>query len=136
MIMKAKFVTEGIKAAEKSQPIEKIEREEKPRPQRPFKEVKGIQDKYYQNFEIYQEAVQRHPFVETIVEKIFHVVPNYLHQIQEDKRGVTVWCHNSCGLYFSNQEMADLLIQHRVSFQVPGNQEYTFSISINFEKEW
>jgi len=94
--MRAKSVNEDIgtrktpgKAyAQEFEPHEYIEKPK--REQHPFKEVKGIENKYYRNFEIYQEAVERHPFVETIVEKIFHVVPNYLHQIQEDKKGVTV----------------------------------------------
>ena len=143
--MRAKTVNEDIgarKSIKKEYPaeVEPLEYVEKPkRPQRPFVEIKGITGDDRRNAQLYEGIVERHPFVKTIAEDIFHIVPSYgLWQIQEDGRGVTLWCGRarSMGAYFNDQTKMDLLIDHKVSFQVPGNQDYAYSLSINYEKEW
>ena len=91
------------------------------------------------NFKRYEEIVSRKPYVKEIVEDILSCSPRYrIDKVDEDDKGrITLWISKSGSMtvYFTKPEeiqygLNDLLLKHKVSIQVPGNQDYGFTISI------
>ena len=85
-------------------------------------------------FQQYEMIIESKPWVKTIIEDILLIVPRYrLDKIDIEENRVSMWISKfgSMGIYFRRPEEIELLLKHKVSIQVPGNQEYGFSLSIN-----
>ena len=91
---------------------------------------------YMAQREKYNEIVSRKPYMKTILEDILKTTPEYrLSQIREDENRIVFWFANSgsMALYFGYAEHLKLMTKYDVYIQVPGNQTYSFSVSINNE---
>jgi hypothetical protein len=85
-------------------------------------------------FQQYEMIIESKPWVKTIIEDILLIVPRYrLDKIDIEENRISMWISKfgSMGIYFRRPEEIELLLKHKVSIQVPGNQEYGFSLSIN-----
>ena len=131
--MKAKFIYEDLKVL-KGPSEEEINKQ--------IEEIKNsiIDEKLSEreNYQLYQRLIMVYPHVKTIMEDIYGIYPNYrIDSIRKDKRRISFWIvqSGSCTVYYNNIKKLEVLEKYRVMFQVPGNQEYSFSISMNTEIE-
>ena len=83
------------------------------------------------NFKVYEEILVRYPYMKEIIEESFKIgSPDYsLHDISNSSKNIVFYFDRSCGVNFKNQNKN--LSKYNVRLQVPGNAEYSFSISIN-----
>jgi len=97
------------------------------------------QHDYMKNWETYQRIIGEKPYIKVILEDILQTTPQYrINQIREYENGhVTFWFSNSGGmfLYFGKERSLvlahlDLLTEHAVQIQFPGNQNYGFTVAI------
>lgn len=85
------------------------------------------------NYDSYKEAVKMFPFIKDILEDILGTTPQYrLVQLSQDHNRMTFWFSKYGSMHLSCRSEADMetLINHKVTIQYPGNQEYGFSISM------
>jgi hypothetical protein len=81
-----------------------------------------------ENFKEYEELCKIYPHFKTILEDKLLTVPRYaISSIRDQNDSVTFFMNQSFGVSKSGY---DLLKKHDVFIQVPGNQDFTFSVSI------
>lgn len=83
------------------------------------------------NSRAYKEIIKDFPHMEYILTNMYVSTDYALHNIWDSQERIVFYFNQSMALYFKNQEVIDLLLKYKTSMQVPGNQEYTFSISID-----
>ena len=83
------------------------------------------------NFEVYEEIIQVYPHMQSIIEDSFKVSsPEYVIQnIMDTDKRIVFYFNQSCGISFKKLDTD--LSKYGVSFQLPGNTKYNFSISIH-----
>jgi hypothetical protein len=83
------------------------------------------------NFEIYEEIIQVYPHMQGIIEDGFKVgSPEYvIRNIRDAGKYIVFYFNQSCGISF--KRLSNDLTKYGVSFQLPGNTDYNFSISID-----
>lgn len=89
-----------------------------------------------QLFEEYKDLDDKFPQMEIrpIIEEALKASPRYaLHSISEYENDVVFRFHQSFAVYYGSY---DLLKKHSVCIQVPGNEDYTFSVSIKKQESW
>jgi hypothetical protein len=97
----------------------------------------ALNDHYDNNYDLYKILVSEHPPMKLILETILKTSPeNRIEQIREEKDRIVFWFSNfgSMAIYFGNKQFMDLMRLYDVYIQVPGNQTYSFSVSINKEQ--
>lgn len=85
------------------------------------------------NYESYKEAISMFPFIKDILEDILGTTPQYrLIQMNQDHQRMTFWFSKYGSMQLSCRSEADMemLMNHKVTIQYPGNQDYGFSISM------
>jgi len=122
-------------------------------PGRPDEEIWGFlkQDSWKYNvndehmmFDLYHKLIQERPYIKIILEDILGTSPqNYrIQQINKNPWSARETNfvfyfeqHSSFMLTFNNKpETAELLLKHRVNIQLPGNSDYSFSVTMYDEK--
>jgi len=83
------------------------------------------------NFKVYKEIIQVYPHMQSIIEDSFKVgSPDYsIHGIWDAGKQIVFYFDRSCGISF--KRLGNDLAKHNVSFQLPGNTDYNFNISID-----
>ena len=82
-----------------------------------------------QAYTLYETIVTIYPHIKEILEKVFKTNPRYaLHSMWKHRKEITFYFYQSmsCDMVLYHE----ILKKYGVSFQVPGNQDYNFSISI------
>lgn len=54
-----------------------------------------------------------------------------INNIWDSEDRIIFYFNQSMGFYFNTQDKVDLCMKYSVSLQMPGNQDYSFSISID-----
>lgn len=86
---------------------------------------------------VYKELAEQFPFIKLILEDFCSASVEYgIHGIwiDQDKYNnrVVFYFYQSFTCYFVKPELIKLAEEHKVGIQVPGNQDYTYSISMHF----
>ena len=128
--MKAKFVNEAFEEKSKEQKKEDML----------YPELATGNKKLepHENYQLYKKIIVIFPHIKEIFENTYQIYPNYqIEKISKGDNAITFWLNKSgsCSIYYNNKKKLELLEKYKVSFQVPGNQEYGFSISINTTSE-
>jgi hypothetical protein len=77
---------------------------------------------------VLNDLITKHPYILDVLEA-FGVNHRWcLHSIWEYNDQITFYCHQSMLMPFTAGE---LITKHKVSFQVPGNTDYNFNITIH-----
>jgi hypothetical protein len=82
-----------------------------------------------ENFKQYEELCKSYPHFKKILEDQMYTSPRYaISQIWDKGDSVVFYMHQSFGTSLSLWDNAK---KYDIYIQVPGNQEYTFSVTIN-----
>lgn len=87
------------------------------------------------NSKIYKEIIKDFPHMEIILKGMYASTDYALYNICISDARIVFYFHQSMAINFYQQDFIDLCLKYEVSMQVPGNQDYTFSISINKDDE-
>ena len=91
-----------------------------------------IKNNTNQNYQVYKNIIEKFPFVKDIMATFYvnekYAINNIWLDRQSDK--IVFYFNQSCAFY-SKPETLKLMEKYEVFFQVPGNTDYNFSISIN-----
>jgi hypothetical protein len=128
--MKAKFINEAIKHL-------------KPRTDEEIwsfinDDEWSYHEDYHDNYELYKKLIIERPFIKEILEDILGTSPeNRIQQIDKYKwhnkvSRFTFWFQtfSSMTVYFKKSLNVEILLNHKVNVQVPGNTDYNFSVTI------
>jgi hypothetical protein len=91
-----------------------------------------IKNNTNQNYQVYKNIIEKFPFVKDIM-ATFYVNEKYaINDIWLDWQAdrIVFYFNQSCAFY-SKPETLNLFKKYEIFFQVPGNTDYNFSISIN-----
>lgn len=100
-----------------------------------FPKLEPIKGNTNHNFKVYEDIVAQYPHIKHIIEEIFKPSPEYaLYDVWEQDNSFTFYFHQSMSVYMGTGDNAEFLKKYKVSVQVPGNQDYTFSITIRKEE--
>ena len=82
-----------------------------------------------ENFKEYEELCKSYPHFKQILEDLLGTAPRYaIHDIRDNDNRVVFYFHQSLAI---SSSICDFMKKYEISIQVPGNQSYTFSVSIN-----
>ena len=91
-----------------------------------------IKNNTNQNYKVYENIIEKFPFIKDIMTAFYvnekYAINNIWLDRQSDK--IVFYFNQSCTFY-SKPETLKLMEKYEVFFQVPGNTDYNFSISIN-----
>lgn len=83
------------------------------------------------NAKAFDFIVKEYPHMSHIL-SLMYVSPDYaLENIWVSEDRIVFYFHQSMGFYFNTQDKVNLCLKYGVSLQMPGNQDYSFSISID-----
>jgi len=91
------------------------------------------------NYKLYCEIVQQFPYIKRLLEGLFKLNVEFgiysIYVQQEDFcNQITFYTNQYFQVYFDNKELIDMCNDYRVFCQMPGNEKYKISISINLYK--
>ena len=89
----------------------------------------GVKDSTSSNYLVYKEIIKVFPHIENIIDSIGANAQYALYNIWDDNNRIVFNFHRS--MYINIQKIGKDLIKYSVEFEVPGNQNYNFSVSIN-----